>query len=344
MPMPKVSRNYQHQDFSQLLTELKTADTNTKKSTVEVPSARSSAKNVSAAQRRRASLLDNRNMKFIYSKSTGKAHDRDCPLAACIEDDDFAMLPNFPKPVHFCHQCYRKALIREALAPGNRKWIDLCVHIFQTMNATTYDLQKLVLDHHGQLYKVEQDRVYLQVNEDRWYLQPCEKGCLLYHNNYTHLENDQRLIAGTFHLQYKNVISFRTAVKEMVQYTWKDHLLHKKEKAKAELQRKLAVIQNYEKLPRKSLLFAYYRYADGANYIADIAKNKKVPHKILMLTRYPNTTCTDVICRVPRWKQIEFLGLLEQIKDCCVQACQYDYAAFCQKKIAQKSDDLVLHL
>ena len=340
--MPKVSRNYQHQDFSQLLTELKTADINAAKKAGTASSAQAPAKQVSAAQRKRASLLDDRNMKFIYSKSTGKAHDRDCPLAASIEDDDFAMLPAFPKPVHFCHQCYRKALIREALAPENGKRIDICMHIFNAMRARTYDLQRLILDHHAKVYKVEQDRVYLQVREDRWYLQPSEKRCLLYHNNYINLENDQRLIVDTFHLQHEWPVSFLAAMEEMSQYTWENHVRHKKEKARAELQRQLSVTPNYRKLPRKSLLFVYYHCADGP--LETIVKKKNAPYRILILTRYPRTNCIDIVCRIPRWKQAEFLALMDQIKDHCVQDCQYDYAEFCQEKIAQNSDHPALTL
>lgn len=337
--MPRVSRNYQRQDFSQLLTELKTADINAEKTAETVSSSQTSAKQVSASQRKRASLLDDRNMKFIYSKSTGKAHDRDCPLAASIDDDDFAMLSAFPKPVHFCHQCYRKALIREALTPENGKRIDICMHIFSAIKARTYDLQRLILDHHAKVYKVEQDRVYLQVREDRWYLQISEKRCLLYHNNYINLENDQRLIVNTFHLQHERPVSFFAAVEEISQYTWENHVRRKKEKARAELQKKLSVTLNYRKLPSKSLLYVYYHCADGA--METIVKNKNAHYKILILTRYPSTNCIDIVCRIARWRQAEFLDLMDQIKDHCVQERQYDYAEFCQEKIAQKSDNLV---
>lgn len=337
--MAKVSRNYQHQDFSDLLKELNTQNIEKASTPGKQSSGAASKQTVSAARRHRSSLMDNRNMKFIISKSTGLAHDRDCPIAASIPDEDFDMLPDFPVPPVFCTKCYRKALIRKSLDPGDGKRIEAYMNIFRILKVRTVDLQKLTLNYHAKLYDVALDRVYLKVNEDKWYLQPHEDGCLLYHNSYINLENDRRLIVDSFHLQHEKPISFRTAMMEMGQYTWENHVRHKKAKQKAEakaaLLEKLSTTRTYAQLPRRSLFFTYYHYADSATYAKHIAKKQNFRYKIIMVSRYPNTNCIDVICRIPRWKKRKFQNILNQIKDCCVDGQQYDFADFCREKIRQ---------
>ena len=69
--MPRVSRNYQHQDFSHLLTPQQVHDKPKTKKQKQLPV-------ITPEKRRRDSLMANRNMRYVLSH-TGQIHDRDCP-------------------------------------------------------------------------------------------------------------------------------------------------------------------------------------------------------------------------------------------------------------------------
>lgn len=149
--MPRVNRNYQHQDFSHLLIPQQVHDNPT-------PQKQKRSPVITPEKRRRDSLMTNRNMRYVLSH-TGKIHDRDCPHAVQIPDDAFDMCEDYPNGRFVCFVCYRKALVCRGLALDQTKYIDAAMRVFQEVGATNSDLNMLFLKYDAQIYRIETDSV-----------------------------------------------------------------------------------------------------------------------------------------------------------------------------------------
>lgn len=325
--MLRVSHNYVHKDFSYLLNM----------PCVAAPAATASATaakvTVSPAKRRRDSLLSNRNMKYIISKAGDECHDRDCPSAVSIPDELFDMCLTLPDDKRFCPKCFRKAVIRSGLAADLSKYMDAAVNLFNRCYASTMDLRMLFIANNAAVLRVEQDRIYLKVHDDCWIVRHTDNGCLLYHNNYTMLNAKERLMQDGFHLQVDRAMPFRHAALTMCQYSWSGHLKLKEEQRKllnqAKLRQALVSLSPFIRLPRPSLLYRYYRVADVGDHLA----NAPFPVKILSAQPQPETACTEVICRISRWRTRSFLAVADAISLYVIAHERNDYIPFCRRML-----------
>lgn len=200
--MPRVSRNYARKDYSYLLNKLQ----NQRQESPVQPQPRisdckvaPSVPVISPETRRRASLMGNKNMRYILSRITGEKHDRDCPCAAKIPDAAFDMTADFPGWENFCWKCSRVAVIREGLHKDLTKQLDGAVYLFRKMNASTRLIHSLFRERGGQIFRIDENSLYIKVREDSWILQSEESGCMLYHNNYYVVEDDFRITKQAVH-------------------------------------------------------------------------------------------------------------------------------------------------
>lgn len=315
--MPRVSRNYQHQDLSHLLTPQQVPEKPKPKKKKRPPI-------ITPEKRRRDSLMSNRKMRYVLSH-TGKIHDRDCPHVAQIPDEAFDMCEEYPNGRYVCFVCYRKALVRRGLALDLTKYIDAAMRVFREVGATNSDLNALFLKNNVQIYRVETDCVYLKVNEDCWIVQIAEDGCMLYHNNYRQIDESQRLMEADFHLQVDKPIAFRNALVTMCQYTWDGHVqtMEAKQKAyrQAALRKQLASVCNYRKVDRPSLFFRYFHIAIPQAY------SEVLPCRVVK--RNTCDSCDLLLCRLPRWKAKDIPSIAESIKAYCIENECHDYEQFC---------------
>ena len=315
--MPRVSRNYQHQDFSHLLAPQQVQNKPKSKKHKQPPV-------ITPEKRRRDSLMSNRKMRYVLPH-TGKIHDRDCPHVAQIPDEDFSMCEDYPNGRYVCFVCYRKALVRKGLALDQTKYIDAAMRVFQEVGATNSDLNALFLKNNAQIYRVETDCVYLKVHEDCWIIQIAENGCMLYHNNYRQIDEAQRLMEADFHLQVDKPIAFRNALVTMCQYTWDGHVQAMAAKQKAHrqdaLRKRLASISSYRITDKRSLFFCYFLLAVPQNY------SEQIPCRIIK--RETHQSCSLYLCRIPKWKSAHIPVIEDSIKAYCIENERLDYEQFC---------------
>lgn len=318
--MPRIVRNYQHQDFSYLLEPREMP-------TPPAPQQKAKPPVVSSDKRRRDSLMANRNLRYILS-SNGVFHDRDCSHAAQIPDHEFDMCADFPGNKTACLACYRKAMVRAGLDLNLTKYMDMVMRIFNRANAGNGALHILFRVHNAQIYRVEADCVYLRVKDDCWMLQPENKECLLYHNNYQIINETQRLLEDDFHLQIYGSIPFSEAVQIMCRYCWDEHLqtilAKQRKRRRAILRQKLSVVPNYRFIPKFPLFHRWFYIADADNYLTQ----KKHPIRIRK-TEYSKDSCSLLLCSVPRWKVSILPELSEEIKAYCVKQERDEYVDFC---------------
>lgn len=232
--MSRAIRNYKHSDFSNLLKEMKMERRTDCIAKISSPHSsytpKSPINEVSKAKRLRDSLMSNPKMRYVYSVSDGVLHDRECICVKSIPDEEFRMISEFSTEMSWCPQCYRKALIRAAVFDDVWR-IDAYVNIFERLGASDRDLFTLIIEHKARTYLVGLDFVCLKVHEDKWMIRMCSDGPRLYHNSYTILENNDRLIKNEFHLQNDHRIhTFHHFVCIMSQYSWSAHIVPPKHK------------------------------------------------------------------------------------------------------------------
>ena len=321
--MPRVCRNYQHQDFSHLLTPQQEAD---------VPVAEvQQSQVITPGKRRRDSLISNRKLRYILSP-TGIIHDRDCPQTAQIPDDAFTMCEDFSNDKSICPLCYRKALVRKGLELDLRKRIDTVLWTLHHAGATDSNLHSLFITHNARIYQFEPKHIYLKINEDCWILRLVKRGCLLYHNNYLYLGGSQRLIETGFHLQSSKTLSFQNALATMCHYSWEQHAQAIDAKQKAQRQmvlgKRLVKVRNYRLVDQRSILFRYFQIA--------VPKGMPVTLPCRILKRGTYNSCELLLCRIPRWKARNIPTIADTVKMYCTKEERYDYRDFCLQRFSDK--------
>lgn len=227
--MPKVNRNYEHVDFSYLLAPAQGREDPS--ATPSKTQRKSDPPVVSDSKRRRDSLMSNQRMKFAISKASGLIHDRDCPLARKIKNGNYDMLETLPTNHKLCSQCQRMVYIRNGLAWELQKYAGAAKKLLDRGYPLSPELKTLFFDARAEIYRVEQDSVYIKAKEDRWRIEPVRKNSYwLYHNNYVVGRNAERIFRGDFHPQFSTPVRFATIVECIVGYTWEGHLKWQKDK------------------------------------------------------------------------------------------------------------------
>lgn len=336
--MPRVSRKYVRKDYSHLLNQLQ----NQQKESYVPPKAKISDHKetppmISPEARRRASLMGNKDMRYILSAQSGEKHDRDCPCAVKIPDAAFDMTADFPGWENFCWKCSRIAVIREGLHKDLTKQLDAVVFLFRKMNASTRLIHSLFHEHGGQIFRVEENRLFIKVREDSWIIQLEETGCMLFHNNYYVLNDDSRIISEGYHPQIEAPMAFHFLYSAITNYSWEEHIKRKRAEELAARQEnarnQLFHTPNYIPVPRFSLFHSYYLVADCKDYIDRELRHSHLGANLIIRGRYPDTKHADTLYRVRKKDRKVFLSIVEEAKDYSVRACCFDYADFCKNHL-----------
>lgn len=338
--MPRMSRNYERKDYSQLLNTLQNQhqeDTVQQKSGTSVCEATPPEPTVSPEARRRASLMGNKNMRYILSTKTGEKHDRDCPCAAKISDSAFDMTADFPGWENFCWKCSRIAVIREGLHKDLTKQLDAVVFLFRKMNASTRLLHSLFHEYGGLIFRIEEGRLFVKVREDSWIIQPEESGCMLFHNNYYVLEDGSRIISEGYHPQIESPIPFRVIYTVMTGYSWEEHIRRRRAEELAARQKnarhQLVHIPNWIRIPKFSFFHSYYLVADCEDHIDRELQRSSLTARLISREQHPEAKCSDALYRIRKKDRKVFLRIVESTKDYSVRSCCFAYADFCKTQI-----------
>ena len=334
--MARVCRHYEHQDFSGLLAELQGAGTEAEKPQPAPVKPKPVEKivYVSPEARKRASLLSNPRMRYAYSQIDNTIHDRDCEALKTIRDKDFRMLADFDVNRPICKQCYRKSIIRSGIG-DDAKHINAYVHLFDRLKATVADLKELIIDNGARLSAIDIDRVVIKVHDDRWMICFVNNKPLLYHNNYSVLDNYQRLFNVGYHVQNDGGIhTFHNFTRMMLSYSWSEHVEVLKAKALATLQAKirsrLEGIPNWLRVPRFSLFNTYFTVVDCNHRLGRYLRKNGVPFIAVDKTYEAGSPYRLVTCRIRRWRKSKFMAAVDALKEYTVIAGYHDYADRCE--------------
>lgn len=120
--MPKVARNYQREDFLDLLVQMQhpAAEPESERLPRE-PKKKIERHQVSPERRRRDSLMSNRAMRYAYSSVEKRLHDRDCAEVSKIPDTEFEMLTEYRTDLKRCWLCGRRAIVRAGISCDDAK-------------------------------------------------------------------------------------------------------------------------------------------------------------------------------------------------------------------------------
>ena len=349
--MPKVPRNYQRKDYSALLAELRSSYTATEAETAaaaEKTSPKQESSSMTAARRLRSSKMDNRRLRYAYSKKQMILHDKDCDLVRMIPDWEFDMVETIPKGMTICQKCYRRALIRSAVGDDSKK-MNAYVRFFDTIEASNSDLYMLLVEHHASIHWENPHTLTIKVNEDRWQIVHMEQGNLLYHNNYYVLEDYSRHFLNDYHEQRVNgTQDFHHYSYIISHYSWAEHVESMKERARlqetqaiqeAQTARKIQTAQesktaqtlcNYIRLDRFSLFHAHYMFVDCKEHLADsLFLSRHIRVRFGKEYARPDTPYRFRLCKIRKRQEALFLETLAKLPEEMSRRHYKDYAEFC---------------
>lgn len=359
MELPRVTRKYEHQDFSYLLQDLQENSFNKDKKPeeeyIEKNLSSPAGEVVSIARRRRSSKMDNHSMGYAYSTSKMIIHDRDCKLVKSIPDDEFEMLKEFDPDMKTCKRCYRNALIRSGIG-DDRKRLRAYGLFFKDIGASNCDLYRLIIEHQATLEWQDRNTMKIHVNEDSWKVIHNEQGNSLYHNNYIYLDDYTRIFKEEYHEQMMyGPQTFHNMVNIMVQYSWEDHVDKiKAEKEQTEILNPKAVneadefimdntsnkpkdardirVTNYYQLKKFSFFYHSFVFLDTKEYMADqIFINHKIKVHFGRELENPNSDYIAVFIKVKKKETEEFLRSMEELENKMLLKGHKDYPDFCNR-------------
>lgn len=252
--IPKVSRNYVRQDFSDLLNELQGVPV-VQESEVEkdIPE-KKEVKSVDLAFRHRASLMDNPKMLYAYSSKSQVLHDRDCFRVVEIADVDFRMLTEFRVDMKTCPMCYRRAMIRSGVGDDRRR-MDAYERFFNQVGVSNRDLYTLLIENKARLKWINNDVMQLRVHEDSWQIRRDKDGLELWHNNYIRLEDMSRHFKEGFHRQTDlGNNSVHNIIRVILSYDYGVHMAQKEFKTNKQLAHEELLKEHEKRRELKSAL------------------------------------------------------------------------------------------
>lgn len=340
--MPRANRGYQREDFTSLLSELQgNASANVQKS--EDVEQSKEINEVSPAKRRRSSKMDNRDMKYAYSKRLWVLHDRDCVLVPMIPDEDFEMLEEFDTGMQFCSRCYRMALIRAGIGDDGKR-IRAYLNFFDKVNASNKEIYKLTIVNHAKLKWEDMNTMLIHVNDDNWKIVCDTSGLKLLHNNYLKLEDYTRHFTTGFHEQKINGShNINNCLNVICSYSWEQHVeLMKEEAMRIELEAERSIaeqkrkekinamleqerfIMNYVKMKKFSMLYFWYAFLDTEDYMANqlFVENKV---RVRFRKEFARERYRVIFCKVRKKDEKSFLETLQKLRRKAILSGYVDY-------------------
>lgn len=324
--MPRVDRRRERDDFSELLEQLKTQK-DAEPAAVRMPAVmeQPQVSEVSAARRRRSSLMDNRKLRYVVSPFGAHAHDRDCPEVRDIPDEEFDMVEDFPESRWFCEKCYHRALIRKGLAQHEMNQIDRYCAVFQSFHPENKDLRRLMLKEDTKLRGVGRDYVELQASGEEWRIYAQGNECLLYRCVETE-PGSPRMYRQDWCGGFGKV-AFR-----ITNYTLEVERNRRIQRQKA-LREQLDACINIKQLRRFSFFHEYYIYVDCIRRYQALSWEHGFAMEVKEIMEYPDTMCAVIICKIRRKYRKKLFAAMKAMKEwSTVTGCE-EYVDFCNKNL-----------
>ena len=182
---------------------------------------------------KRASAMEDSQIRFIYSKKDNLVHDKKCTLISKINYEDFCASKELPSDREICNHCKRKIFIRNAIISDNKRFA-WYFRFFENGKVKNQVLEKYLYHTNMRLHMNNIDQLIIKYKEDTWYIERNDEGrYLLYHNNYVMINDKERYITTGFHLQ-KNHPPYLVGIFAYIEgYNWQKHLQSKKKLEKS---------------------------------------------------------------------------------------------------------------
>lgn len=176
-------------------------------------------------QSKRASAMDNKKIRYVYSTTNQFVHDKACPLVKNIADKDFRASEELPRERTLCLLCNKMMYIRKGCGDDFKNY-DRYQKFFQRGRVEVEEIGKLVNEYQAVIHMEDLDTMWIKCGEDQWKLCLTPNGRVtLLHNNYTIINDTERYISGGFHNQNLLPESPVTGVLHYIEgYTWEGHL------------------------------------------------------------------------------------------------------------------------
>ena len=176
-------------------------------------------------QSKRASAMDNKKLRYVFSASNRFVHDKACPLVKNISDTDFRASEELPEGRTCCLFCTDMMYIRKGCG-DDFKNCRLYQQFFRRGHIDEKELGKLINEYQADIHIEDKDTLRIKCGEDQWMLSLKPDGqATLMHNNYIMINEKERYISGGFHDQ--NLLPGSSAVRALhylEAYKWEGHL------------------------------------------------------------------------------------------------------------------------
>lgn len=208
-------------------------------------------------RKRRAALMSDPKMLYIFAKGTNFLHDRSCDCVKHIEDADFQMISEIPDGYVFCEECYIKSILRKRIE--STKNLDICEKFLRKMNVKAETLRLLIIENEAHINMINERSLWIKVREDEWIIEKPKDSCKrLLHNNYIiDKKTGKRIFNGGFHIQKdgKNN-SLHDFVECIISYDYDCHKIGMKLNLEA-IARQIDIMKKHGKLSASNKLIDY---------------------------------------------------------------------------------------
>lgn len=176
-------------------------------------------------QSRRASAMDNKKIRYVFSEKDNIVHDKACSLVKNISDRDFRASEELPEDRILCCVCTRMVYIRKACGDDFKNF-GMYQHFFRRGRVGLKEMDRLVNEYGAAIHMEDEDTMRVKCGEDQWKLTLTgDGGVTLLHNNYVMVNDTERYISGGYHEQnLPPGCNLTGALRCIEGYTWDGHL------------------------------------------------------------------------------------------------------------------------
>lgn len=207
----------ERKDYTRLLSELQGQ---TPSSPAEVAvAAQDEEKEPYSPYRQR--IMSDEKVKYLYSRNGGMLHDKSCPGARDIPDEELCRAEGYPTNISQCPLCAMKAYVRL----GARDFYNFPLYEkhFERMRFTPRQLRRMYVNDRMRT-SASNNGLTIWGKEDSWRLEYRDNGnaMRLMHNNYRPLPDGTRIFTKGYHLQAK-LVTAKHALNVISEYTYEGH-------------------------------------------------------------------------------------------------------------------------
>lgn len=176
-------------------------------------------------QSKRASAMDSKKIRYVFSEKDNIVHDKACSLVKNISDRDFRASEELPENRILCCICTKMIYIRKACGDDFKNF-GMYQHFFRRGRVGRKEIDRLVNEYGAAIHMEDGDTMRIKCGEDQWKLTlNNDGGVTLLHNNYVMVSDTERYISGGYHDQkLLPGCTLTGALRYIEGYTWDGHL------------------------------------------------------------------------------------------------------------------------